>query len=172
MLSTIVVVRRLATLVGVPAWVTAQFLSPHYPPLGVVLGVCLVVMGLTFWTHSNHWWPRLARMVAGVGILTNATAILVNGGSMPVFGMEKAHGVWHPVGETDRLLWLADRFGGASVGDIILGIAAGAALIVWAGTGVLRSLKRPNPPTREITLSRWPLDTPTISGCTFRKSQD
>ena len=68
-----------------------------------------------------------ALVVVGLaGVVLNQVVVLTNGGFMPVVGGgHAAHDVWVTATATSghKLLWLADRFGGFSVGDF---------LVLWA----------------------------------------
>ncbi len=111
------------------------------------------VLLLTWLLEQRQWWPLLVRAVAGTGALMNAAAVLANGGYMPVLGKESAHGLWIPLEESHRLTALVDRYGGFSLGDIILGSAALAAITIWIITSALRETKRKTVASAEITVA-------------------
>lgn len=80
------------------------------------------------------------RWVWLTGTACNALVTLANGGYMPVLGPEgkNAFSLWVSGGESHRLLWLADRFWGFSIGDFFIG----AGLLIYF---VSTLLKHPAP---------------------------
>ena len=95
----------------------------HYPGYRLIVATLIVVMVFLFLGAVKHWgiWrlvTRAALMLVGVGC--NAAAIFLHGGWMPVYGLHHPDGLWRPVLEGDTHLWLVDRFGSFSIGDLVL----------------------------------------------------
>jgi hypothetical protein len=66
------------------------------------------------------------------GVALNAIATITNGGKMPVLGK---HGspvsVWRAARPGDHLLILCDRFGGFSIGDVLIALWYVLAIGSW-----------------------------------------
>lgn len=62
---------------------------------------------------------NLGWIIISVGATCNQVAIWANRGMMPVKAVFEPHGLWRPMVESDRLKFLCDIYGGASIGDII-----------------------------------------------------
>lgn len=77
--------------------------------------------------------------VLATGSVANAAATILNGGHMPVFGLQgEPREVWIAAGATTRVPWLVDQFGPRqfSVGDVLLWLGSpliglGVALWLW-----------------------------------------
>lgn len=75
----------------------------------------------------------LWRGIVLVGASANALVTLANGGVMPVQDASaRVYGLWVPAHDGHRLLWLADRYAGASIGDFIIATGALIALLLFA----------------------------------------
>jgi len=79
--------------------------------------------GSKFLDYSSNLAPACVL----VGILSNMTVILANGGYMPVVGDGDSYSIWVTATNKHNLLFLADRFAGFSLGDFFLigGLIAG-----------------------------------------------
>ncbi len=110
-----------------------------------MLGVSVTHMAFpSLWMATALWlgaavmivvWARMLRrrdipiygaVLVGIGALSNAVVMLVNGGTMPVIGMaaDLNYGAWRSAESGDHLLFLSDRMalGGASPGDLLVAI--------------------------------------------------
>lgn len=78
------------------------------------------------------------------GLLSNAIAVLANGGFMPVFGYGSIeYDGFHIEGTPETAFpRLCDRFGGASIGDFLIFAAFIAFIVHWI---VLKCLPNNNP---------------------------
>jgi hypothetical protein len=98
-----------------------------FPSLLMASALWLVAAALVF------YWAQLLRqkaipthgaMLVGTGAILNGLVIMVNGGVMPVIGMEAGTdgGAWRSAEHGGHLLFLADRMAlaGASPGDLMI----------------------------------------------------
>ena len=114
--------------------ITARGLWQSFPGIPT-----FVVFEVVFWTTfllpskrssepKPRWfvtlWPAtvLAVLLFVTGVISNAICVFVNGGFMPVVNgnYSSDFSVWvHATGD-HRLLWLADRYAGFSLGDFAI----------------------------------------------------
>ena len=91
--------------------------KPNLLTCAVFWGVAIGCEVVSICRHPQTAW----RYTALLGASCNALVTLANGGLMPVLGL---HGspmaVWVKATSSHRLLWLADRFWGFSVGDFFI----------------------------------------------------
>lgn len=74
---------------------------------------------------------RVAAFFVLCGFAMNWTALLANGGHMPVAGTVIGHGVHVMADESTRLWYLCDvLWGGSSPGDIVLGVSMLARIVL------------------------------------------
>lgn len=92
------------------------------------LAVCSSSTIMLYVDREKRKWLVAPRALSLIGILSNATVMLVNSGKMPVLGLKKPEGMWTPVTSHTNLRPLADIYWlGSSIGDIILLCSA----LVW-----------------------------------------
>jgi hypothetical protein len=104
------------------------------PILGIIfLGVSLAIRVnfepnvfscVIFWSLNLGSQLLWGNYFLAPGIICNALAMIMNGGYMPVFGQDLngIHGDYIAGNDQTALPLLCDRFNGASVGDILLGL--------------------------------------------------
>jgi hypothetical protein len=85
------------------------------------LWCCITFWAVVLWLNRPRKKNSLT-LIVFLGAAFNAVATIANGGKMPVLGK---HGspvsVWRAAGPGDHFLILCDRFGGFSIGDMLIG---------------------------------------------------
>lgn len=98
-----------------------------------LLFVCLFVVITLIWFISDLISEyRIWKLFRLLGALLNMTAVLANGGRMPVAGRDVTARWWEPLTESSRLQFLCDIYFKCSIGDFILLFS----LLVWIASGV------------------------------------
>ena len=97
---------------------------PNIVTAGLFMAMFWVYLFLPSREPSSSFKPSVVHVVSsGValsGIILNQLVIMFNGGFMPVVASSGTFSVWVTATDAHRLLWLADRFHGFSVGDLLL----------------------------------------------------
>jgi hypothetical protein len=107
--------------------ILARIIWQMYPNLWCCIGFWTVVL----------WSNRPAKkspdtFLVFVGSACNAVATIANGGRMPVLGKYGSPvSVWRAARPGDHLLILCDRFGGFSIGDMLIGAWFILAVGLW-----------------------------------------
>ena len=97
--------------------IVARIIWQMYPNLLCCIGFWVVVLWLN---RPKKESPQT--FLAFVGAACNAVATITNGGKMPVLGkFGSPVSVWREARPGDHLLILCDRFGGFSIGDLLIG---------------------------------------------------
>ena len=78
------------------------------------------VYGILFIITAPSILRRIGWVIMWIGGRLNMIVTLANRGFMPVVGGEETQGIWVTATEAHKLLFLADRFWGFSIGDFIL----------------------------------------------------
>mgnify|MGYP001568288799 CR=1 FL=1 len=117
----------------------------------IVIALLLIVF-YDFWLSAPAFWPaavmravvtpldvfllkrhHVGAVLVLLGALSNATVMLVNGGGMPVLGLQIVHDRWKPLDHTTTLPELADvLWMGFSIGDCYILAGLLAVVINWA----------------------------------------
>lgn len=104
----------------------------NYPSIvsASVFWTLATTYGVLFIITASNRFTRLGWIIMRIGGSLNMIVVLANGGFMPVVGGESSKGLWVVATESHRLLFLADRFWGLSLGDLVL--MGGLAVVVVA----------------------------------------
>lgn len=107
--------------------ILARIIWQISPNLWCCIGFWVVVLWLNKPAKNSPY-----TFLVFVGAACNAVATIANGGKMPVLGR---HGslvsVWRAARPGDHLLILCDRFGGFSIGDVLIGGGLTLAIGMW-----------------------------------------
>jgi hypothetical protein len=117
------IVALVCSLLGVSAWIYVHFTSrfPGRLFVGLFWALWLTRQWISLFAHHHSVTYQLWAITVALGAGMNAAVMLANGGWMPVFDKTTpAQGVWRPAEASDRLLFLADRFAGFSLGDFLI----------------------------------------------------
>jgi hypothetical protein len=107
--------------------IPARIIWQIFPNLWCCVGFWAVVLWLNRpKKKSPYTFPVF------VGAACNAVATIANGGKMPVLGEYGSPvSVWRAARPGDHVLILCDRFGGFSIGDVLIGGAFIFAIGLW-----------------------------------------
>jgi hypothetical protein len=109
--------------------IPARVIWQIYPNLWCCIGFWAVVLWLN---RPQKKSPHT--FLVFIGAVCNAVATVVNGGKMPVLGKYGSPvSVWRVARPGDHVLILCDRFGGFSIGDVLIGgsLVLGIGLWLW-----------------------------------------
>jgi len=109
--------------------IPARIIWQIYPNLSCCIGFWAVVLWLNRPRKKSPY-----TFLAFAGAACNAVATIANGGKMPVLGKYGSPvSVWRAARHGDHLLILCDRFGGFSIGDVLIGgsFILGIGLWLW-----------------------------------------
>jgi hypothetical protein len=109
----------------------ARFIWQWKPNLWTCLLFWAVAIGFDILNIRRN--PAVSwRYFALLGVICNALVTLANGGFMPVLGKSGSFiSVWVKANTSHRLLFLADRFWGFSIGDFFILGALLSSLLFW-----------------------------------------
>lgn len=98
---------------------------PWYLLLIIAMSAAWIIV--TYNSRRNWGW-----LIVGLGGFANFACMAVNGGYMPVRGVITQTEHQHtPLRPEHRLVWLADNYAGASIGDFIVTAGLLLVLAVW-----------------------------------------
>ena len=107
--------------------IPARIIWQIYPNLWCCCGFWAVVLWLNRPRKGNS-----QTFLVFVGAACNAVATIANGGKMPVLGKYGSPvSVWRAARPGDHVLILCDRFGGFSIGDVLIGASFVLGIGVW-----------------------------------------
>lgn len=107
--------------------ILARIIWQIYPNLWCCIGFWAVVLWL-----NRPKKKSLHTLLVFVGAACNAVATIENGGKMPVLGKYGSPvSVWRAARPGDHALILCDRFGGFSIGDVLIGAAFILGIVLW-----------------------------------------
>jgi hypothetical protein len=94
----------------------------------------VAISGDFYYLSKHHALSEASwRIPCIVGGLFNALATLGNRGFMPVIGAKPGSfvSVWVKADGSHRFLFFVDRYAGCSVGDFLIFVGIGLALVIW-----------------------------------------
>ncbi len=107
--------------------ILARIVWQMYPNLWCCIGFWTVVLWLNRPAKKSPYTFLLF-----FGSACNALATIANGGRMPVLGRSGSPvSVWRAARPGDHVLILCDRFGGFSIGDVLIGGSLILAIGLW-----------------------------------------
>ena len=92
---------------------------------------CIAFWAVVLWLNRPMKKSPKSLLVF-LGAACNAVATIANGGRMPVLGKYGSPvSVWRAARPGDHFLILCDRFGGFSIGDVLIGVWFVLAIGLW-----------------------------------------